>query len=268
MEIDIVAIDPAEVPQQQQRSMEMVTEKVRKTAAPLDFRFKGGFTVAPGSTEQAALRKAMQSADEELSDVFFVLKTQGRTGPEREIGQGFLNLKQLLTSGKDTVGQVLTLQPPPGSAPEGPGKLTVSLFAIEALNALDAPSSGGASAAPPDTVLVEIGKLALRPVPLELDLLQLPAERLHLAHLVARHRFAPFAGRPGRSGVSANGLLPGADCGGSGLPPARVFNLSYAVPDHHADCQSRDMPDAHPHPIVDRGGGSGSVWQAIEKKGA
>lgn len=161
VEIDFVAIDPAEVPTQ--RSIELVTERVRKAAAPLDFRYKGAIPVAPGSTEQAALRKAMTSDDEELADVFFVLKTKGRSGAEREIGQAFLNLKQLKAGGADVVGQTLPLQPPPGSAPEGPGKLTISLFALEAFASLDKPSSGGTSAAPPDTLLVEVGKLALRP---------------------------------------------------------------------------------------------------------
>ena len=103
--------------------------------APLDFRFRQTIDIAPGSAEQATLRNVMQpTAEEEASDVYFELKTAGRGGKVNQIGQGFLNLKQLKSQGRDFTSMSVTLQGSSGSA----GTLKVSLLALEALRALDA----------------------------------------------------------------------------------------------------------------------------------
>jgi hypothetical protein len=107
--------------------------------------------------------------------VYFDLKTAGARGKEDvQIGQGFLNLKQLLTQGRDFTSTPVKLQGRKGPA----GTLNVSLAALDALRALDAPaggsaasrfSRGGASqqpapAAAPDPLLeVEVGAFTIAP---------------------------------------------------------------------------------------------------------
>ena len=89
----------------------LTTQRLRKMASPLDFRYSYSVPIAPGSAEQATLRRVMDSTDEQESDVYFELKTSGRSGKgDVQIGQGFLNLKQLLSQGRDFASVPVQLQ--------------------------------------------------------------------------------------------------------------------------------------------------------------
>ena len=86
--------------------------------------------------------KVVQSSDEQEADVYFELKTAGGRGKEdAQIGQGFLNLKELLNQGRDFVSTPVKLQGRKGPA----GTLSVSLGALDALRALDGPAGGSAA---------------------------------------------------------------------------------------------------------------------------
>jgi len=56
----------------------LVTPHLRKTAAPLDFKFSHSVSIAPGSREQETLKQALDAKDEQESDVYFELKTSVR----------------------------------------------------------------------------------------------------------------------------------------------------------------------------------------------
>ena len=64
------------------------TKRINKTSANLDFSFTQTVSVAPGGKQQAALRSALSSAQEQDADVYFVVKTLTARNQEREVGQG------------------------------------------------------------------------------------------------------------------------------------------------------------------------------------
>ena len=64
------------------------TKRINKTSANLDFSFTQTVSVAPGGKQQAALRSALSSAQEQDADVYFVMKTLTARNQEREVGQG------------------------------------------------------------------------------------------------------------------------------------------------------------------------------------
>ncbi|KOO35408.1 hypothetical protein Ctob_016335, partial [Chrysochromulina tobinii] len=140
----------------------LVTPHLRKTAAPLDFKFSHSVSIAPGSREQETLKQALDAKDEQESDVYFELKTSVR-GQESEVAQGFLNLKKLLADGQDIQNRAVALQGRKGPA----GTLKVSLIALDALKALDGPVGVASAAASqigprlPATLTLEVGKLVL-----------------------------------------------------------------------------------------------------------
>jgi hypothetical protein len=140
----------------------LVTPHLRKTAAPLDFKFSHSVSIAPGSREQETLKQALDAKDEQESDVYFELKTSVR-GQESEVAQGFLNLKKLLADGQDVQNRAVALQGRKGPA----GTLKVSLIALDALKALDGPVGVASAAASqigprlPATLTLEVGKLVL-----------------------------------------------------------------------------------------------------------
>ena len=87
----------------------MRTARLKKHAAPLDFRYSQSVSVAAGSKEQTTLRDALTSADEQTSDVYFELKTLNARGDERQVAQGYVNLKKLLADGRDTTSAAISL---------------------------------------------------------------------------------------------------------------------------------------------------------------
>ena len=131
---------------------ELRTKPLRKGAAgPLDFGFSHTAKVTSGSKAQKLLQKALRSADEQDSDVYFVLKGRTPQGTERELGEGFLNLEAMLREGADKVRAALQLKVKGGGV--GP-TLMVSLLAVEALRRLKAPPAD-------DTLRIDVGQLTL-----------------------------------------------------------------------------------------------------------
>lgn len=108
------------------------THRLQKTSAPLNFGYSASFDIAPDSAEQAALRDALTSADEQDADVYFELKTLDARGQERELAQGFVNLRALLAEGRDAVSTSVRMQ---GKDRQPAATLRVSLVALEALRA-------------------------------------------------------------------------------------------------------------------------------------
>ena len=103
-----------------------------------------------GGRQAQELLKALRSRDEQDADVYFTLKTrEGSRGPEKELGQGFVNLHEMLKANKDVVQQGIRLHGKLGNV----GTLAVSLLAVRAARALleggggggDAPARGGAA---------------------------------------------------------------------------------------------------------------------------
>ena len=114
-----------------QETAELRTKQLRKSAVPLDFAYSHSLSVAAGSRALQELQKVLRSSDEQEADVYFALKTHGAGGKERELGQGYVNLRQLLRDARNMVGAQVSLAGPQGSA----GTLTVSVVALEALKA-------------------------------------------------------------------------------------------------------------------------------------
>jgi len=108
------------------------TKPQRKAAASLDFGYSHSVGVAPGSRAQQELQKALRSADEQESDVYFSLKTRDGRGQEKELGQGYVSLRKLARDGRNLVSEPVTLQGPKGASV---GTLTVSVLAAETLQA-------------------------------------------------------------------------------------------------------------------------------------
>ena len=80
--------------------------------------------MAAGGKQQAALRGALSSTQEQDADVYFVVKTLSARNQEREVGQGYLNLQSLLKDGRDAASVSIPLQGKQGAA----GQLVVSLL--------------------------------------------------------------------------------------------------------------------------------------------
>jgi len=109
------------------------TKPQRKTAAALDFGYSHSVSVAPGSRAQQELQKALRSADEQDSDVYFSLKTRDGRGQEKELGQGYVSLLKLARDGRNLVSEQVVLQG--GGKGASVGTLTVSVLAAETLQA-------------------------------------------------------------------------------------------------------------------------------------
>ena len=108
----------------------LTTARRRRTASPVDFRFRYELPVVAGSHGQATLREALQAADEQMSDVYLALKTTGHErGDAVQIAQGYINLQRLLAGGRDLVSAPVAMQGRFCHA----GTLQVSLSALDAL---------------------------------------------------------------------------------------------------------------------------------------
>ena len=114
------------------------TKRLKK-AATVDFGYTYSVGVAPGSKAQAELTNALRSSDEQDADVYFALKSG-----ERELGQGYVNLRSVLSKQSDIRSTDVQLQSAQGSA----GTLTVSVLALEALRAASAPPPPGTAPKP------------------------------------------------------------------------------------------------------------------------
>ena len=144
---------------------DLKTKPLRKSAAPLDFGYSHSLSVAAGSRALQELQRVLRSREEQDSDVFFALKTHGVGGKERELGQGYVNLRQLLKDARNMEGAQVSLAGPQGSA----GRLTVSVVGLQALQAASsgAPTSaadaflGRGVGTGADTLRVAVGGMAL-----------------------------------------------------------------------------------------------------------
>ena len=85
-----------------------------------------------GGRQAQELLKALRSRDEQDADVYFTLKTRDGRGQEKELGQGFVNLHEMLKANKDVVQQGIRLHGKLGNV----GTLAVSLLAVRAARAL------------------------------------------------------------------------------------------------------------------------------------
>jgi hypothetical protein len=107
------------------------TKRLHKGAPNLDFEFSSSVVITGGSKEEAVLRTALASKDEQDADVYFVLKTLTRNKVEREIGQGYLNLQSMLRDGRDVTSASVDLRAQ--GMESSAGALMVSFVAVDAL---------------------------------------------------------------------------------------------------------------------------------------
>lgn len=119
-------------------------------AAPsLNLDFSGEVQVEEGSHAQRVLSQALAAADEQQSDLYINLNTAGR-----EVAQGFVNLQELLRSGKDIIRRPVDFITEAGVPV---GSLEVSVAALPVLRRSQAPPEE-------ETVLkVEVGSIQLGP---------------------------------------------------------------------------------------------------------
>ena len=108
----------------------LVTRRLPKLSRPFDFDFRYELPVAPGSAEEASLRAVVEAADEQESDVYFELKSTNSRGEEVSVGQGFTNLKKVLTERRDISNARIAVK---GRKGESLGSLTISLSALNVL---------------------------------------------------------------------------------------------------------------------------------------
>ena len=79
----------------------LLTPRVRPDEGELPLDFHEAIAVEPGEPVWAPLREALRSADEQDSDVYFVLHGASPTAAPRELGSAHLNLERLLALDAD-----------------------------------------------------------------------------------------------------------------------------------------------------------------------
>ena len=79
----------------------LLTPRVRPDEGELPIDFHEAIAVEPGEPVWAPLREALRSADEQDSDVYFVLHGASPTAAPRELGSAHLNLERLLALDAD-----------------------------------------------------------------------------------------------------------------------------------------------------------------------
>jgi hypothetical protein len=126
----------------------------RQAAAPaLDFGFVLELPAGPGSSAQEAFRAALTGGDEEDADLTFTLKAPGPRKKAKDVASGYLNLRDLLSTGEDLIQATVALV---GKDDSPAGFLTISLTALDALRAASSP----APAQPLDVSETEMPALA------------------------------------------------------------------------------------------------------------
>ena len=120
----------------------MATPHLRKLVKPLDFKYSHAIEVPAGSEEEAVLRKAIEAASEQDSDVYFEVKSARKGGGTSDVGQAYLNLRKVLDEGRDVVH---TAVPVSGRQGESLGTLSVSLHALDLLRTITGAGGGLAS---------------------------------------------------------------------------------------------------------------------------
>ena len=98
----------------------------------VEFSYSHTEELPAGGRLAAELHKALRARDEQEADVYFTLKTRDARGKERELGQGFVNLHEMLKANKDVVQQGIRLPGKMGNV----GTLAVSVLAVRAARAL------------------------------------------------------------------------------------------------------------------------------------
>ena len=121
-----------------------------------DFGFALDVAVATGSQAMQQLRKVLTAPEESESNIFFSLKTTGQQvgksrNAERELAQGYLNLRTLLREGQDLIGHSLSLRTSAG----GSATILVSLLGFEALRRVKVPLPSESG------LRIELGELVL-----------------------------------------------------------------------------------------------------------
>jgi len=129
VEVELLELDPG--------AARLKTGAVQCRGGQCDVNFSHSLPLTDGSAAAESLGKALRSEDEQDSDVYFVLKGRGAAGSvEKELGQAYVNLEQMLREGRDLERAVLPLEM---NSPAGAGaSLTVSLVAVDALRKLRA----------------------------------------------------------------------------------------------------------------------------------
>ena len=79
----------------------LLTPRVRPDEGELPLDFHEAIAVEPGEPVWAPLREALRSADEQDSDVYFVLHGASPTAAPRELGSAHINLERLLALDAD-----------------------------------------------------------------------------------------------------------------------------------------------------------------------
>ena len=134
------------------------TKALKKNAAALDFGYSHSVSLAPGSRAQQELQKSLKSGNNEDSDIYFVLKGRTPQGTERELGEAFVNLTDLLRDDADKVRVALPLKSKGGGGPT----LMVSVLGVDALRRMGTtPAAGAAGAAQPDALRIDVRDLTL-----------------------------------------------------------------------------------------------------------
>ena len=109
------------------------TAAVKKAmSGRVEFSYSHTEELPAGGRLAAELHKALRARDEQEADVYFTLKTRDARGKERELGQGFVNLHEMLKANKDVVQQGIRLPGNMGNV----GTLAVSVLAVRAARAL------------------------------------------------------------------------------------------------------------------------------------
>ena len=110
------------------------TKSVRKVmSSRVEFGYTYTHEVAAASKQEQDLQKALRSSDEQDADVYFLLKMpDARSRDGKELGQGFVNLREMLTQNADVSQQGLGLYGALGNV----GTLTVSVCAVRAMRKL------------------------------------------------------------------------------------------------------------------------------------
>ena len=118
------------------------TKTVRRVlGSRVEFAYTHTHELAAAGKQAQLLQQALRSSDEQDADVYFLLKMPDvRSRDGKELGQGFVNLREMLKQNADVSHQGLRLHGALGNV----GTLTVSVCAVRAMRQLlDAPVAAG-----------------------------------------------------------------------------------------------------------------------------
>lgn len=168
----------------------------RQAAAPaVGFGFVLELPAGAGSSAQEALREALAGGDEEDADLTFTLKAPGPRKKPKEVASGYVNLRAVLSAGKDLVSATVALL---GKDDSPAGSLTVSLTAVDALRAAASPAPAQTPAIAATDVAEQASansRPASRPISEQADVASAPAADAGASDVV--EQMEPEAGAAG-----------------------------------------------------------------------